>query len=145
MNIKEPFKSVPTKQKYLNFVMMIAMLIFSGLLLTACNEPEPEPEDLIRGFIYENQPVTDEAFMKWAGKNLSQFSSRRVYEAIYNEAQSQAEQGHPTATGVLQSLAREWARAKGLSFNIEDWRDLQKEALENVESAPTLRGLWPKQ
>jgi|GEM_PF-2704189 len=145
MKLKQFPPSVNTKTLFFQFWVMMTVLIFSSLALAACNEPEPEPEDLIRGYIYENQPVTDEAFMEWAGKNLSQFSSRRVYEAIYTEAQSQAEQGHPTATGVLQALAKEWARAKGLSFNVEDWRDLQKEALENVESSPTLRGLWPKE
>jgi hypothetical protein len=143
MILKKTMKQRSTQNIFTQFMLMVIALTFFSLLLTACNEEEPEPESLIRSFIYENQPVTEEDFLRWAGKNLSGFSSRRVYEAIYNEGKSQAKQGHPAATGVLQSLAKAWSRAKGLPYNTETWKDLQKEALDNLEANPTLRGIWP--
>jgi hypothetical protein len=125
-------------------LVWLIILSAAAVAITGCSGRAPAtPEEQIRTYIYENQPVAEAEFVRWAGRNLSNYSSRRIHDAIYNEGKYQAEMGHPTATNVLQNLAKQWARANGFSYDPAAWRNIQEEAVANLQQSPTLRQLWP--
>ena len=100
---------------------------------TACDiGHELSPEEQINSYFFQNQPVTGPKFVKWANKNLVDYSNRRVYKALYNVGKSRAELGHPNAIAMLSSAAQAWADAKGLSHHALDWVALQQTASDNM-------------
>lgn len=109
------------------------IVLLPVLTLSACSTgSELSPEEQIRSYFFQNQPVTGPQFVKWANENLADHSNRRVYKALYNVGKSHAELGHPNAIAMLSSAAQAWADAKGLSYRALDWVALQQTAIDNI-------------
>jgi hypothetical protein len=113
-------------------------------MLAACGGKPRSVEDHIRLFIYENQSANGGQFVAWANTNLTDYSSRQIYRALYNEGKSQAKQGHPNTIVALSYAAKAWAKDKGLSYRYGQWDTLHEEALSNLRDVPhgDLQ-LWP--
>ena len=125
-------------QSFRNQQGTISLLLTFVLLtmLVACNS-QPRPiEDEIRLYLYENQTDTGQQFVRWADKNLSDYSSRQIDRALYNEGKSQAKQGHPNAVVALSFAAQAWAEDNGLSYKYSKWHMLHQEAIDNLRDVP---------
>ena len=82
--------------------------------------------------------------MRWANRNLTDYSTRQVYKAIYNEGERQAELGHANAVGVLSHAALAWSEAKNLRYNPAEWTEIQQLAIRNLREGPAGElKLWP--
>lgn len=126
--------------RVLRIVALLGLVVFGA----ACAE-ERTLEDEIRHYVYETQPVSGEMFVAWAEDNLlEENSSREIYTALVNEAQLQAERGHPNAVAVLSVAAQSWATKKRLSYRARQWQVIQQTAIENMRSEPGQLQLWPE-
>ena len=125
-----------------NFNQFLLLTLLT-IMLGACGQSELSPESQIRNYLYQNQRTADEQFVKWANENLAQYSTRRVYKALYNEGMSHAESGHPNAIAILSYAARAWAADKHLPYDPNDWQKLQEQAIANLREDPGELKLWP--
>ena len=127
----------------INRALFIFIVFLFTITFSACG-PQPTPEEQIRQFIFTNQPTTPEQFVRWANKNLADYSTRQVYKAIYNEGERQAELGHANAVGVLSHAALAWSETKNLQYNPAEWTEIQQEAISNLRQGPAGElQLWP--
>lgn len=120
----------------------MVIFIFASIL-AACGS-QPTPEEQIRQFIFTNQPSTPKQFVRWANTNLTDYSSRQIYNAILSEGQRQAGLGHANAVNVLSQAALAWAQEKHLRYNPDEWVETQKIAISNLRQGPAGElQLWP--
>lgn len=124
-------------------VLTIFGLLFSFMIFGCGFNTPPDMQQEIRKFFYENQTESADLFVDWADKNLSEYSARRIYNALLEEGKYHAGIGHPNAISVISFAARNWAHAKGLVYQERDWMELQDEAVENIRSQPGELQLWP--
>jgi hypothetical protein len=131
-----PWSFVSKRHQFLVITLLIMMM-------GACTQSELPPESQIRNYLYQNQPMTAEKFVEWANEHLAQYSTRRVYKALYNEGTSHAKSGHPNAVAMLSYAARAWAADKHLPYDPNDWQKLQEQAIANIRQDPGELQLWP--
>lgn len=123
--------------------LLVMVIFILALILAACGS-QSTPEEQIRQFIFTNQPSTPEQFVRWANTNLTAYSSRQIYKAIFSEGQRQAELGHANAVNVLSQAALAWAQEKHLRYNPDEWAETQKIAISNLRQGPAGElQLWP--
>jgi hypothetical protein len=115
-----------------NYKFLWIVLLLMPTFAACSISREQSPEEQIRSYFFQNQPVTGPQFVKWANENLADYSNRRVYKALYNVGKSHAELGHPNAIAMLSSTAQAWADAKGLPYSTLDWVALQQIAIDNI-------------
>ncbi|HRV90545.1 MAG TPA: hypothetical protein P5526_00100 [Anaerolineae bacterium] len=135
----------PKFQRFAHIKQALPMLVIFtlALILSSCGS-QPTPEEQIRQFIFTNQPSTPEQFVRWANTNLTDYSTRQIYKAIYSEGERQAELGHANAVGVLSHAALAWAEAKHLQYNPAEWTEIQQTAISNLRQGPAGElQLWP--
>ena len=127
-----------------------AILIVLTAFVAACGSlPTPGSErtmqEEIHNYFYVTKSLENpDDFVAWANKKLADYSAREIYRALYTEAESHAEQGHPNAIFILRRSARAWAAQKGLEFKPSDWDKFWKKAQENEQARPTGElQLWP--
>jgi hypothetical protein len=118
-------------------------LLLLLLTLAACGPKALTPEQQIREYIFVHQPVTGSDFVAWANVALADYPSRRIYRALYDQGQIQAEEGHPNAVATLSFAARAWAEEKNLTYNPADWLAMQQQAIANLRDDPGQINLWP--
>jgi hypothetical protein len=131
--------------KYLrNGMFLLTFFFLLPTLLMACGSQPRSPEDQIRSYIFENPSATGEQFVDWADENLSEYSDRKIYSALYNEGKAQGEQGHPNAIAALSFAARAWAEDKGLPYSPNRWLELQQNAISNLHEPSNGKfPFWP--
>ncbi|HMQ55660.1 MAG TPA: hypothetical protein PKD98_26505 [Anaerolineae bacterium] len=126
-----------------SFLILVLLISFLLLILTACGSQPLTPEQQIREYIFVHQPVTGPDFVDWANVALADYPSRRVYRAIYSQGQTEADKGHPNAVATLSFAARAWAEEKNLTYNPTDWLAMQQQAIANLRDDPGQINLWP--
>lgn len=126
------------------------LIVFLALTAAACGSlPTPGGErtmqEEIHNYFYVTKSLENpDDFVAWANKKLADYSAREIYRALYKEAESHAEQGHPNAIFILRRCARAWAAQKGLEFKQADWDKFWQKAKENERVQPTGElQLWP--
>ncbi len=128
--------------------LTLAIAILAFVFLACSNRTITAPDRGLQGdihyYIFDQQPVTGQEFVRWADQELTQYSSREVQKALYEEGKRQAKEGHPNAVAVLSYADQAWAEAKHLKYDRDQWYNLQTEAKNNMRALPQNDiQLWP--
>lgn len=131
------------------YILSIATL--SVLLATfACSNapiitPERDLQQSIHYYLFDQQPVSGQAFVQWANVELKGYSARQVQKGLFKEADRQVKEGHPNAIAALSFADQAWSKEKNLKYDRDKWSKLQEKAKENLVAPPANDfQLWPQ-
>lgn len=124
------------------------LLVF--LTISACSNapiitPERDLQQAIHYYLFDQQPVSGQAFVQWANVELKGYSARQVQKGLFKEADRQVKEGHPNAIAALSFADQAWSEAKHLKYDRDKWSKLQEKAKENLVAPPADDfQLWPQ-
>ena len=139
-------KKFPFVKKYL----FIGILFLILVQIFACSNPpiitpERDLQQSIHYYLFDQQPVSGAAFVRWADTELKGYSARQVQKGLFKEADRQVKEGHPNAIAALSFADKAWSEAKHLKYDRNEWSKLQEKAKENLVAPPADDfQLWPQ-